>query len=148
MRLLLVFALVASVYGCPDGEDSNFPAPDINGHADICLGETGICNVPNNKYKDCADLKTVTFHQTQGEIGQRAFQNSGLTSVNIPDNVWVNSYAFFMCTDLDSATIGTRLLNDGQNKPIHGSNAFRDCTSLKTVTFANEHLIEIIPLNT
>jgi hypothetical protein len=105
--------------------------------------------MPNDKYRDCTALKTVTFAGTIGllSIGHRSFMNSGLTSVDIPDNGYMQSQSFRECTDLVSVTIGTRMYS-GQNKPFQSNENFRDCTSLTTVTFANEHLIEFIPSST
>lgn len=72
-----------------------------------------------------------------GTIGQHAFENSDITTINIPDGItkiagsdysWSSSGgAFRNCKSLTTVTIGTGLTNINYN-------AFDGCTSLQSVT--------------
>lgn len=60
------------------------------------------------------------------EIGSRAFQNSGIVSISIPDVTVINSLAFQGCTALESV--------DMPKVERIGSDAFRETDSLTEVT--------------
>jgi hypothetical protein len=64
-------------------------------------------------------------------IAEKAFEETGLTSVTIPDGITnIGNWAFFSCDTLTSATI------PGSVTAI-GDSAFDNCTSLTSVTMTN-----------
>ena len=86
-------------------------------------------------------------------IGKRAFQNSNITSVTIPNSVtYIGDEAFSQCTSLASITIGSGVTNiryrtfagctsltnitiPSSVTGIGGADVFAGCTSLTSVTF-------------
>ena len=61
-------------------------------------------------------------------IGYRAFRQSGITSITIPESVTsIGESAFYGCTGLTSVTIPEGVTSIGQL-------AFRDCNNLTSVT--------------
>lgn len=62
-------------------------------------------------------------------IGNRAFENSGLTSINIPNNITsLGEQAFSQCPNLVSVTFEENI-----NFPTLGTSAFSSCTSLNSI---------------
>ena len=81
-------------------------------------------------FAQCTNLKTIQLPvKMRWGIGLRAFEGSGLTSVTIPEC----GYGF---VDGLASGVGSLSLNDRFGNSYHdGVSAFRDCTSLQTVTF-------------
>ena len=128
----------------------------------------GWTEVPYGAFKDLATVTTLTLPESLEDIGQNAFQGTGLTSVTIPGNVRkVNGSAFKDCTNLTIVTFaysenlteggwsfgeGVLLFNGGNifaNAPVTDLVVERpiiinDCpfTAVKRVTFGS-HVTEI-----
>ena len=109
-------------------------------------------------------ISSVSIPDTVTEIGARAFQNCTLLkALEFSDNVKkINSYAYAGCTGLTTVKIGSKerknepkvselTANQAANKSadlkldwklasdtytLIGSNAFQDCTGLKTISFS------------
>ena len=71
-----------------------------------------------------AKLKNISLPNSLTFLGDEAFFESGLESINIPSDVTMGVEVFGNCSSLKSATIDAKILNDG---------AFKRCKSLKTV---------------
>lgn len=74
--------------------------------------------------QDCTSLKTIHLPEGLTEIGQSAFQNTGLTEITVPDGVTtIGSHAFEDCVGLTEIVIPESVLN-------FGNAVFKNCTSL------------------
>ncbi len=59
-------------------------------------------------FNNCTQLKTIEYPSTLKKIYDYAFYSSGLTSLNIPDNVeYLGNRAFSNCNQLKTVTIGS-----------------------------------------
>jgi len=76
-------------------------------------------------FGNCEGLKSITFPRDLKLIGANAFEESGLTTVTIPDGVSVGQYAFTKCKNLTTITLG-------ENVSLKPS-AFSDNLELTTV---------------
>ena len=98
---------------------------------------SGTRTISEKAFKGCTSLTNLVFDNPfQGQlttIGEEAFRDCGLTSVDIPSTVTtVETWAFYGNTDLTTVTIGTGM-------QYMGSNVFYNCTSLATVNYNATH---------
>ena len=94
----------------------------------------GVKSIAYGTFKDNANIKEVVMYNGLEKIGDRAFYNSGITSVTIPSTVKeVGEFAFAYCSALESITLGDNL----GEAPVMNINdyAFRNCPKLAKVTF-------------
>ena len=84
-------------------------------------------------FRDCPALKNITIPNSVEEIGVRAFANTGLEELEIPDNgLTIADAAFEDCRGLQHVTIPASVTaNSGYN-----AGCFKNCKGLKTVTIA------------
>ena len=96
-----------------------------NHNCTVHIGDN-VERLPKDIFRNLTNLKTIVYGSNPSltEIGDNAFQNTGLTSVTIPNSVEIiGSSAFSNCSSLVSLDLGSvRIIN---------SNAFGHCTSLK-----------------
>jgi hypothetical protein len=101
-------------------------------------------NVPSigsYAFDGCRVLKQITIPDDVTSIGTYAFRYSGLTSVTIPEKtVTVGSNAFYECTSLKSVVHN----GTGDSVGTIGSSAFQGCKALETVTFAKESNVKAL----
>lgn len=84
--------------------------------------------LPEGCFYGCTSIKEFDFPESLAEIGERAFSQSGLVSVNIPHSVKViGANAFHMCNNI------TSLEYPADTKVDNG--AFAYCASLKELSF-------------
>eukprot|EP00035_Acanthoeca_spectabilis_P005196 m.111067 g.111067 ORF g.111067 m.111067 type:complete len:574 (-) comp12912_c0_seq1:182-1903(-) len=77
---------------------------DANGHLDF---PSTTAAVPSLQFKDCTNLRSVTFADSLTEIGTGAFWSTRLMSVQIPDSVrTIAPAAFLEILGLSSVIIG------------------------------------------
>ena len=98
---------------------------------------SGVRIIGHEAFKGCTGLTNLVFDDPfQGQlttIGEEAFRDCGLTSIDIPSTVTtVETWAFYGNTDLTTVTIGTGM-------QYMGSNVFYNCTSLETVNYNATH---------
>ncbi|MBO7462054.1 MAG: leucine-rich repeat domain-containing protein [Bacteroidales bacterium] len=108
--------------GCTSLESVVFPA---NGNSVTAIG--------NKSFLDDSALTEFTFSSYLRTIGEDAFRNTGLTSLNInstynTNGLTIGSGAFCGCTDLTMVSIAAN------NGITIGANCFDGDTSLTTVT--------------
>jgi hypothetical protein len=77
-------------------------------------------------FEDCKKLKYFNF-AANSTIGDKAFNRSGLKSIEFKPGISFGSYVFHQCNDLESVTI--------QDDNILGKSMFEFCVNLKSVTF-------------
>ena len=111
--------------------------------------ETGVTKIPDNLFRNCANLRTidipasvtaigryafldsaleeVTFHEGLQTIGLEAFRNTKLSSVDLPNTVTaVAAYAFRNCNNLQNVTLSNHL-------QTLDALVFGGCASLKSI---------------
>lgn len=106
----------------------------------------------NYIFKDCTGLKNIRLPEKLRFIGEKAFENTSLESMDIPNNVtYIWNGAFKGCTLLNTIKMPSQLKHIGSssfqgctslneilipdNVFYVGSNAFADCTSVNTIYF-------------
>lgn len=87
----------------------------------------GIGKIPSTTFRGCTSLIEVAIPDSVTSIDSRAFLNSGLTSVTIPDGVMIGEQAFMGCDRLETVTFA------GPSDVTLAKEAFRGCTSLTTI---------------
>jgi hypothetical protein len=90
-----------------------------------------VIRIDNSAFSGWANLTSVTIPDGVTSIGDSAFANCGVASLQIPDTVIsIGDYAFSSCTSLTNAVIpnGVTRIATGQ---------FYGCSSLTTFTIAN-----------
>lgn len=114
----------------PHGQQqSEFPLPNI-----------GITEIAGSTFKG-VKAASIVIPKTVTTIGDSAFAESGITSVKIPENVNYIGILAFTTTAITEVTIPA-------NTEKIGCAAFRECTALKTVTFAPGCELKVIEYNT
>ena len=89
-----------------------------------------VTKIGDEAFAYCKNLKQVTIPDTITEIGEKAFINSGLTSVEIPSSVKkIGTQAFSECYSLERVTM--------HSDAECGYSVFYSCESLKEFTFPN-----------
>ena len=89
---------------------------------------SGLSTIPNSCFQNCTLLTSVTLPDLCERIGEKAFQDSGLTSLTTKQYIsGIGSAAFKNCTSLSSVTLAEGL-------DVIGDSVFFNCDNLKTVT--------------
>ena len=144
---------------CPDLNDiQNSLWLGCNHNCTVYIGDN-VTRLPMNIFKGLTNLNTIVFGSNPSlmEIGDWAFENTGLTSVTIPNSVTtiggsafsgctalasldlgsvqtIETHAFYNCTSLTSLTIpATVTLIEAAS--WEGNGAFRDCSGLTEIWF-------------
>ena len=83
-------------------------------------------------FSGCSTIKTIVLPDTITTIGNNAFQNSGIESINIGENIIaIGSNAFSGCTNLESIDLSSMDMNT--SGASLGANIFNGATKLKEV---------------
>lgn len=103
-----------------------------------------LTRISDGMFADCAALKTITIPEGIELIGASAFDDSGLTSINISSSVkTIDRFAFNECSEL-------KTINFAQNSNLHmiNSDAFKytyigtiDLTNCKKITLLQKNAI-------
>ena len=110
-----------------------------------------VIRIPNSLCSGLTQLTSVTLPDSLREIGEYAFQGSGITSIQIPEKVRViETGNFSNCKSLKEITLNPEIetlgtsafynctaleeINIPNNVDSIGSSAFSNCTTLTTVT--------------
>ena len=138
---------------------------NLNGKKDtlkeVKLGD-GVKDIPDYFLSGCTKLETLEIGNGITKIGNRAFQQTNITSIAIPDSVTViGEQAFNGCTSLTEVnvpknskleTIGNRAFQQTNitsiaipdSVTVIGKQAFNRCTSLKEVNISKNSKLETI----
>lgn len=96
----------------------------------VNLQDTMIEIIPKSVFKDCTNLKQVTWPGQKFSVGEESFANSGLEMLEIPGNlVKLEKKAFANCHFLSNVNM------NGNNLNI-SSYCFSGCDSLNTFTWS------------
>lgn len=88
---------------------------------------SGLTAIPTDCFNNCSNLSSVTLGNNINSIGNYAFNNTVLTSINWPTNLnSIGEYAFNNVDTLTSVTLPESLNTIGYS-------AFRNCDSLASV---------------
>lgn len=90
-----------------------------------------------NAFEGCEKLEVVSLSDTVCSIETSAFSGcSSLKNANLEATTGINSYSFYKCASLQSATLG----KESYAPTFYiGYASFRGCTSLRTVKFNSQH---------
>ena len=95
------------------------------------LGGKSVTSLAKCAFYQCSNITNVVIPSTVKSIGSSAFYNSGLSSIDIPDNVrTIDDYAFENCSNLENAKLPSDL-------KIIESRIFGGCSRLKSVNIPN-----------
>ncbi len=95
--------------------------------------------IPTYIFYQCEFLKQVIFEENSAciSIGNYAFKNSGITSINLPEGlVRIGKEAFYVCSKLENIALPSSLSEVG-------GGAFLNCALIKEITIPNK--LTIIP---
>ncbi len=99
----------------------------------------GVVEIEDNTFFKCSNLKTITFPSTLKTIGVCAFEETGLTSVELPDGLEsILAGAFSSCPNLQKVEIPDSVISIKKNRngiyPRDGAGAILgNCTNLEEV---------------
>ncbi|WP_159949634.1 leucine-rich repeat domain-containing protein [Polaribacter septentrionalilitoris] len=90
-----------------------------------------IVGISENAFKDCVNLNEVVFPNSLKYIGEEAFKNTGLKTLNYPKGLTSIGYgAFRECKNLETISIE-------EGVTYIGNSTFSWCNSLLNVTISN-----------
>ncbi len=115
LRFLLLFLCFTTTYAaCGDGT-ANYPAPD-NGHVTI---PEGVTEIPDDEYKDCTALTSITFPSTLHTIGENAFREANIAGdLILPEGLTsIGKLSFWNNPDMTSVTVPSSVTTVG-NQPF------------------------------
>ena len=97
-----------------------------------------ITEISSSVFKNTASLESITLPSTVTAIGEYAFQNSAIKSVNLnqlADLERIGAHAFENCDNIERAVVGSNVV-------YLGDYAFNDCNKLSSVslTFGLEYM--------
>jgi hypothetical protein len=117
----------------------------------ITIGDS-VTNIGDGSFSACNDLANVTIGSSVTTIADAAFEDSGLTSIVIPNSVTCIGTNAFAFTSLTNVTIGNSVTNIADeafegcfeltsitipnNVSSIGEGAFYDCTGLTSISVA------------
>ena len=94
----------------------------------------GLKTIWSGAFWNCTALKSITLPNSLTIIASGAFQQSGLTQITIPNSVTtIGSSAFIACGSLTTVKCNRRVSAPTSTNGSVGDNAFRNCTSLRSV---------------
>lgn len=94
--------------------------------------------IPQGCFEDCSGLKSISIPDCIKELDYASFENSGLQSVAMPEDlVEIGNRCFSGCAELKSITIPSKVRKIGDN-------AFGDCMALNSVLFESEGALKSI----
>ena len=90
-----------------------------------------VVSIADYAFKNCKDLTGITIPSSVVKIGTRAFQSSGLTTIELPSSITSIDYGLFSsCSDLVSVKIPSSVESIGES-------AFVGCTSLTNLELSS-----------
>ena len=90
-----------------------------------------VTEIGANAFSDCTALTEIVIPDSVEYIGERAFYNSGLTSIEVPESVKDLNGVFMKCEKLKTATVKGKL-EDYRADCVF---PFKDSPALETLTF-------------
>lgn len=130
----IVYPHVPSVYYGENGWTGyEKPSGDLRMPATILYNGVNypVTYIGRYAFQDCEDLLSVAISNSVVEVGEEAFSGCiGLTSVTMPDYVFIGSRAFYGCTSLSSFVFPDEI-TDIEEETFYG------CTGLVSVHLPN-----------
>ena len=98
---------------------------------------TGITSIKQYAFYNQNNLTSITLPSTVSSIGQYAFANSGITSIDIPDAVSrINEGTFEGCSNLTNVTLGSGI-------QVIGKNAFHLCYKMASLVIESVNISNV-----
>ena len=92
-----------------------------------------LTNIGDDAFFDASSLKTIDIPDSVISIGSRAFQETGITEIKLPNNLKeIGPLAFYMCDGLTEVSIPKNTIDIGYS-------AFGKCTNLKNIYVDDEN---------
>lgn len=76
--------------------------------SEVKTGAVTATSIPEGAFRDCGSLSALTLPAGVTEIADRAFQNSGLTAMDLGNVMAIGDYAFAQCGNLSEITLNSR----------------------------------------
>ena len=110
---------------------ANYDGPFAGSFIEKATIEKGIAGIPEYLFSNCTTLKEVSIPEKDSNeaytIGKYAFNNTGLTEINLPNGITkIEEYAFLGCESLINVTIPDSVISIDNM-------AFGGCLSLRSV---------------
>lgn len=142
-----VFTGAAMFYSCTSLKSADLSEISSNamGYAvfqgctslEIVILPSGLTTISTNVFNACTALKSISLPSGLKSIGSNSFQNSGLETIDVPDQVNViDARAFMGCTSLHTIVLGASVPNL-TNQVLSG------CTSLMSLTLKKSSVMSV-----
>ena len=98
-------------------DQTNIPWLCYRDYISNIILEDGITSIGEDAFKDCVNVTNITIPEGVTSIGIYAFENTGITSINIPGSVTsIDNRAFDRCLNLSRITVDSNNTNyDSRN---------------------------------
>lgn len=107
---------------------SNVVEDGMQNTIETLIVEAGVEEIPDGKFKDFKNLKSIVFNEGLRKIGKNAFENCGnLTNIRLTGVEYIGDEAFLNCSGLVAIELGSDVQHVGMG-------AFKNCTGLASVT--------------
>ena len=105
--------------------------------ASVTIEGNNLESIGEYAFEYCEKLTSINIPSSVTSIGNKAFKNSGLTSIVIPDKVEViGKETFYECSNLKTVVVGKSVKEIGES-------AFSYYTGLESITFKGDKLESI-----
>ena len=123
-------AEVTYQYSNSSNNYSNLTTLDIPSVISYNSQNYNVTSIGEKAFNNCRNLTSVTIPESIIEIGERAFYQSKIVSVNIPSSIsQIANYTFWCCKELKAIIIPSNVRNIGVS-------AFYECSKLSSLTLS------------
>ena len=123
---------------------ADVPADAFSGCSSLRTAVIGkkVTDIGYSAFYGCSSLKSVAIYGRVESIGESAFENSSITSINLPDSLTTIGYRAFAGSNLISIEIPSSVTTWLKSYMWQRNDAFVDCEKLKKV-YIGENIIDV-----